>query len=295
MSKWTKRYLGKASGEANGASLYSYRRFLPSLPGRSIGRGKTKAEPAVVRFLEEWEGMLDGISRAQAVTFAKHVEVVRVKSGNYLCKMDHVADCVYIVYKGVLNSQEPVKNESKMRTTEEFNVRDLIGCLSFMLAVPWGANVVAVTDTIVLKLEREAYHKLKSMVFMGKLNRRLATEKTEHVIGSLKKCALLSHVPEEELAHVAELFEAMYVRQGATLCRTGEPAEMFYFVSTGEMLQSEMDETKQFEIEVGRLGPGVTIGENALVQEDAKYEGNILAVRDCLLFSLHSKCMALKG
>ena len=144
--------------------------------------------------------------------------------------------------------------------------------------------MVAVTDAIVLKLPRESYERLRSLPFMSKLNRRLLKDRTRFVIKSFKKCTLLSHVPDEELANVADLFQATLIRQGASLYHAGEPTETFHFISTGEMIYAELDETKKFEIEVARLGPGVTIGEKALVEEAPIREGSVIAVRDSLLF-----------
>lgn len=282
MSKWTKYLVKSSDGEAQSGSIY--RRLLPSLTRRPGGRGK--AEPAVVRFLEEWKEYFDGVTKRQATSFAKHLEIVRIKSGNYLCKMDHMADCLYIVYKGELNTQLAIRHASKVQTLEVFSTHDLIGSMSFILEVPWGCNVVAVTDAIVLKLSREFYDKLKSQTYLRSLNRKLLQDRTGCIIKSFKKCSLLSHVPDEELANVADLFEATCVKQGSTLYHSGQTTDTFYFISTGEMLYSEMDESQKFEIEVARLGPGVTIGEKALVEEAPIREGNIIAVRDTILFGL---------
>lgn len=112
----------------------------------------------------------------------------------------------------------------------------------------------------------------------------------EEKIKLLKSLRLLSHIPESQLASLAEFLRPKPLEDGAVVFEEGSWGMSLYFVSGGQIRITKKT-TGGASRDLAILGPGEFFGETALVEEIPRTAGAI-AAGPCVLLELFRGDMA---
>src|SRR5262249_32465726 len=107
-------------------------------------------------------------------------------------------------------------------------------------------------------------------------------------IALLRSMPLFAALPAPAREGVARALEALAVRAGPLLIRTGDEGDRFYAIASGEV------EVSQHGTVVARLGRGGALGEIALLEEIPR-TADVRAVTDLRLYALEKEPFVTAG
>lgn len=101
----------------------------------------------------------------------------------------------------------------------------------------------------------------------------------------LKKAFMFQGLPEDVLAALAQKVTRRALTQGATLFNAGDEGDALYIIDEGWVKITRRDE-KGDELLLNRCGPGETIGEMSLLDQEPR-SASVVALSDAQVMELH--------
>ena len=141
-----------------------------------------------------------------------------------------------------------------------YDNRGWFGELALMYNCPRAATVVARTDGILWRLDRETF---RHLVIQSTADKRKRLEE------ALEGVPLLANLSKQERAQVADAMETKHFDANSLILRQGEIGETVYFVIKGQCIATQHHPTRG-DVEVGRIHTGGYFGERSLLTNEAR-------------------------
>ena len=141
-----------------------------------------------------------------------------------------------------------------------YDNRGFFGELALMYNCPRAATVVARSDGVLWRLDRETF---RHLVIQSTADKRKRLE------AALEGVPLLANLSKQERAQVADAMETKHFEPAATVLQQGEIGESVYFVVKGQCVATQQHPTRG-DVEVGRIQTGGYFGERSLLTNEAR-------------------------
>src|SRR2546426_5992950 len=128
--------------------------FRPKAGGATALETLAGVDPRTLRRVK----ILGGMNDEQLARFARYMEVEKVPQWSVIVKQGELGDTMFLILQGELRVRMNVKGKETILAT--LGVGDFFGDISLFDQGPRSADVVANTDSIVLKISAAAFEQL---------------------------------------------------------------------------------------------------------------------------------------
>lgn len=211
--------------------------------------------------------LLSGLTDEQFSKLCDTVEIVPYNSGDNIIRKGADGNIFYMIKSGTVK----VSDVGSQFSDHTLTAGEYFGERALLTGEPRAANVNAVTDCILLALDRESFNSL-----LGPLREVLDRNMNMRIISSIK---LFDKLTLQEKAKVAVSFEFETFAAGVTIIKEGDKGKKFYILKEGSakvVLNGN---------NVGELTSGQYFGEMALLDDEVR-KASVIAKVDCECFAL---------
>ena len=204
------------------------------------------------------------LSTAEAAVLGTLFERCELEPGAHAVRAGDEADALFVVESGsfeVVAGGEPLARLAP---------GDAFGEIGLVTESPRSADVVALEQSVLLRLDRERY--LTFLASLPDVRVRAAVSTVDRLGGD---GAFLSELAAGDAALLGSHMEQLSFPAGETIVREGDEPDGFYLVVAGEA-----------GVRGDRLGPGDFFGELALLEEGGRRTADVVAVTDLTVLRL---------
>lgn len=229
--------------------------------------------------------LFESLSPAHLSEMIDHMYKDEIVNENVVCRQGEHESHLFVIEKGqytvfVKEEDEPEDPENRHgKQVAVKKVGEVFGELSLMFASPRAATVICSEDSVVWKLDRFTFQRIKNQ--RGK-------EKLDIHADFLAKVELLSSLTSAERHKIAEAVEEVEYEASQTVFKEGEAGDAMYIIYEGKVRCTKDGEEK----DVGNLTVGDYFGELAL-QNDSPRAATVITDTKCLLFKLDNVAFSL--
>jgi NTE family protein len=169
--------------------------------------------------IEQLRGLFPDLGDTTRTFLLEHLQWVEITAGETLIRQGETGDSAYLTISGRLRVY--VEGEDgQSRMVRELSRGEVIGEMSLYTGEPRAATVVAVRDSVLVKLAKghfEAmllHHPQVSLTFTRQMIRRLQTKHERHRVAAPVTIGLLPISEDVELADFAHALQAQLARFG---------------------------------------------------------------------------------
>ena len=238
------------------------------------------SEPAIIDRLSQFWVFHD-FSEDELVQVGQFVEEKLFPLGATLFRQGDVPDFFYLLEKGGVQElgKGAAGEDVQRRRTEP---GDYIGHRSLMEDTPCPTTAEAIQDARVLAIEAGNFKTLLAM--FPRLEDRL---RRIRVVNRLLAIPLFGGFTEDQLFHVADLVRQVVFPAGQTIFRQGEPADAFYVIDTGQVIERAVGHVPGRQTWPKYLSAGSFFGRYALMRNTIR-RAAAEAVSEVYLFRLNA-------
>lgn len=237
--------------------------------------------------------LLYNLTERQLWQLARAMGETRYKKGDTVFRQGELGDTFFIVRDGGFKCT----NEQGVELAR-VGPGGCFGELALLRREPRAASVVALSDSQVLTLSREA--------FVSQLG-HLAELRTVWRVEALRRVPLLRELPPDTLTKMAECMTATTVGVGHDIIKQGQEGDCFYvvehgklgaFVGSGQQAQAQQRPSSGSPKPSMVYGPGQYFGELALLKKEPRAAtvggGTAAAAAAAAVINvIHVKCMPM--
>ena len=219
-----------------------------------------------VAFLKQVK-ILDGLNPEQVEAIGRAlVPVGPFPDGTYILREGDAGEDFFLVESGAVKCTHN-KLDGSEKELITLGRGDHFGEMALMLDEPRHANVVAVGETLCLKLGRSDFEKL-----FGPLQEALAQQMRIRILRSVP---LLKHLHDGVLDRLSSAMRVQFFEPGQSVLQQGDTRnQRFYIINDGDakITKNVVDDAgaKTGEKEVGKLEAGDYFGERALIHNEPR-------------------------
>ena len=266
----TKRKVNRTSVSAEVYGIYNkMENFKPKV--------FPKNEEQKNKILEKMEQnfLFKNLDKEEKNTVINAFEQRNVKPNEVVIKEGDYGDCLYLIEEGQLDCTKVIKGEKTF--LKKYESGDSFGELALLYNAPRAATIVALTDSILWKLDRECFNVIVKDSAMRK--RQIYEEQ-------LKNVEILKTLDNYDIGQICDALNSEEVKSGTVIIKEGEQGNKFYILNKGEASAYKNIDGK--EEKVFDYKPGSYFGELALLKNDLRH-ATVIADTDCNLLSLDRK------
>ena len=237
--------------------------------------------------------LFSGLDKEQQEEIVDAMEEVRVGTGEVVIRQGEEGDYFYIIDRGVFDvyvrrantntntasTDQPIAPSATsdgIPSTAQpssaaahsahgalvftYDNRGWFGELALMYNCPRAATVVARTDGVLWRLDRETF---RHLVIQSTADKRKRLEE------ALEGVPLLANISKQERAQVADAMETKHFETDSVIIRQGEIGDCVYFLIKGRCIATQHHPTRG-DVEVGRIHTGGYFGERSLLTNEAR-------------------------
>ena len=240
--------------------------------------------------------LFSGLDKEQQEEIVDAMDEVRVDTGDLVIRQGEEGDYFYIIDRGVFDvyvrrpatsnsnnnvlSDQPIApsatsdgipstsatSASAASQSEHgalvftYDNRGWFGELALMYNCPRAATVIARTDGVLWRLDRETF---RHLVIQSTADKRKRLEE------ALEGVPLLANISKQERAQVADAMETKHFEADDVIIRQGEIGDCVYFLIKGQCIATQQHPTRG-DVEVGRIHTGGYFGERSLLTNEAR-------------------------
>lgn len=169
--------------------------------------------------IEQLHALFPDIGEATRAFLLQHLQWVEIAAGESLIRQGEAGDSAYLTISGRLRVYV-VGEDGATRMVREISRGEVIGEMSLYTGEPRSATVIAVRDSVLVKLAKKQFeamllnHPQVSLSFTRQMIQRLQTEHQRHRVAAPVTIGLLPISEGVELAGFARALEAQLARFG---------------------------------------------------------------------------------
>jgi cAMP-dependent protein kinase regulator len=265
-----KRKVNRSSVSAEVYGIYNkMENFKPKVFPKNDSQKKTILEKMEQNFL------FKNLDKEEQNTVINAFEQRIVKTGEMVIKEGDYGDCLYLIEEGTLDCTKVIKGEKTF--LKKYESGDSFGELALLYNAPRAATIVALTDSVLWKLDRECFNVIVKDSAMRK------RQKYEE---QLKNVEILKTLDNYDIGQICDALNSEDVESGNVIIKEGEQGNKFYILNKGEASAYKNIDGK--DEKVLDYKPGSYFGELALIKNDLR-AATVIADTDCNLLSLDRK------
>lgn len=194
------------------------------------------------------------------------VHLNKVSAGSTIMRQGDRGECLYLVQAGeleVYKSRVRVcliflkigfiqPNDAGLDLVNVITAGQVVGELALLYSSPRAATVIAKTDGLLWKLDRQTFTNVV---------RNLAIQRREQYISFLASVPLLKHLGDYERSQLVDAISSKQFESGETVVNYGDIGDRFYILSSGRA-----EAVKDGKI-IKEYSPGDYFGELALLRD----------------------------
>lgn len=217
------------------------------------------------------------LDRAARAELADHLSFVSLAAGEMLFRQGDPGTSMYIVERGLLDVV--VRAEGATQLLDRLDAGASVGEMALLTGRPRTADAVAVVDSRLLRIDKEGFDRLVAahpgvasgfaLAVAPRVQRVQLAGILGQIFGDLNVGAL--HAMQEQLIW-------RRLADGEALFRQGDVGSSMFIVVNGR-LQAVLEGEEGGERLLNEIGAGETVGEYALLTDDAR-SATIIAIRD---------------
>jgi len=265
-----KRKVNRSSVSAEVYGIYNkMENFKPKVFPKNDSQKKTILEKMEQNFL------FKNLDKEEQNTVINAFEQRVVKTGETVIKEGDYGDCLYLIEEGTLDCTKVIKGEKTF--LKKYESGDSFGELALLYNAPRAATIVALTDSVLWKLDRECFNVIV---------KDSAMKKRQKYEEQLKNVEILKTLDNYAIGQICDALNSEDVESGNVIIKEGEQGNKFYILNKGEASAYKNIDGK--DEKVLDYKPGSYFGELALIKNDLR-AATIIADTDCNLLSLDRK------
>lgn len=195
------------------------------------------------------------------------LSVHEYKNGDWVIKQGEDGEVLFIVDEGTLECYRRFKKDEEPKFLKNYDPGDSFGELALLYNAPRAASIKAVTDCVLLALDRETFN---AIVKDAEVKRRESFEEV------LSKIELLSTMDPYERTKLGDVVKVEKYSKGEFVIREGEDGDIFYMIESGHAVATKTLQGKSQAEVVYEYKPGDYFGELALLNSEPR-QANIIA------------------
>jgi len=212
--------------------------------------------------------ILKDLTMAQVTQLADTVERATFHAGETIIRKGEAGNIFFIVQSGKVKCTESGTGERGSSVDLVLGPGDYFGERSLLFEKPRAANVIAITDTNCLVLDRHEFDQQ-----LGPLKELMDQNLGLRV---LKSIPLLSRLSQGEIARLQKALKEETFAAGETIIKQSSPGTKFYLVKDGTAQVTKSIDGIKEPSHVADLVQGDYFGEGSLLHDEAR-SANVVA------------------
>ena len=219
--------------------------------------------------------LFKNLDKEEQNTVINAFEQRNVKKDEIVIKEGDYGECLYLIEEGTLDCTKVIKGTKTF--LKKYVSGDSFGELALLYNAPRAATIVALTDSVLWKLDRECFNVIVKDSAMRK------RQKYEE---QLKNVEILKTLNNYDIGQICDALNSEDYKTGDVIIKEGEQGDKFYILNKGEA--SAYKNINGKDEKVLDYKSGSYFGELALIKNDLR-AATIIANTDCNLLSLDRK------
>lgn len=195
------------------------------------------------------------------------MEERKFQAGDYVIKQGDDGAELFVVDTGELQCEKLFPGDQTPRKLKVYQSGEAFGELALLYNAPRAATIIALTDSILLALDRGTFNNIV---------KKSAVKKRERYEEFMARNPLFCEMDPYERTQIIDAFQSVSFQENEYVMREGEQGDQFYIIEDGEAIATKTLSAGEDPVSVMNYKIGDYFGELALLRGEPR-AANIIA------------------